>query len=150
MFLKTSSIVSIVRNGTTKIWAKILFSDPVSSNKNLWLRKAKKKKKKPNALTFPALASFNPSTPKSDQFQISPAAPPEILYHTVWRTWLFIAYSDERWLYYQLSLPTYTFLFKRLGECTFWTWEWKGWCQRSGYAGRPTLPLQAFINQKRI
>ena len=21
----------------------------------------------------------------------------------------------------------YTFLFKRLGECTFWTWEWKAW-----------------------
>ena len=25
-----------------------------------------------------------------------------------------------------LSLPRHTFLFKRLGECTFWTWEWKG------------------------
>ena len=48
---------------------------------------------------------LNPSTPKSDQFQISPAASPEILHHTVWRTWLFIAYSDERWLYYQFSLP---------------------------------------------
>ena len=21
---------------------------------------------------------------------------------------------------------THTFIFKRLGECTFWTWEWKG------------------------
>ena len=40
---------------------------------------------------------FNPFTPKSDQCQISPAAPPEILHHTVRRTWLFIAYSDERW-----------------------------------------------------
>ena len=39
---------------------------------------------------------------------------------TVWRTWLFIAYSDDRWLYYQFAL--------RLGECTFWTWEWKGGC----------------------
>ena len=39
---------------------------------------------------------FNPSTPKSDQLQISPAASPEISHHTVWRTWLFIAYSDER------------------------------------------------------
>ena len=38
----------------------------------------------------------SPFTPKSDQFQISPAASPEILHHTVWRTWLFIAYSDER------------------------------------------------------
>ena len=35
---------------------------------------------------------INPSTPKSDQFQISPAASPVILQHTVWRTWLFIAY----------------------------------------------------------
>ena len=40
-----------------------------------------------------------------DQFQITPAASPDILHHTVWRTWLFIAYSDERWLYYQFSLP---------------------------------------------
>ena len=47
---------------------------------------------------------INPFTPKSDQLQISPAASSEILRHTVWRTWLFIAYSDERWLYYQFSL----------------------------------------------
>ena len=44
---------------------------------------------------------INPFTPKSDQFQISPAAPPEILHHhIVWKTWLFIAYPDERGLYY--------------------------------------------------
>ena len=49
--------------------------------------------------------SINPFTPKSDQSQISPAASPEILHHTVWRTWLFIAYSDERLLHYQFSLP---------------------------------------------
>ena len=48
---------------------------------------------------------LNPFTPKSDQFRISPSASQEILHHTVWRTWLFIAYSDERWLYYQFSLP---------------------------------------------
>ena len=41
-------------------------------------------------------ASINPFTPKSDQYQISPAASPEILHHTVWITWLFIAYSNER------------------------------------------------------
>ena len=35
---------------------------------------------------------------KSAQFQTSPAASPVILHHTVRRTWLFIAYSDERWL----------------------------------------------------
>ena len=48
---------------------------------------------------------LNPFTTKSDQSQISPAASPQIVHHTVWRTWLFIAYSDERWLHYQFSLP---------------------------------------------
>ena len=38
-----------------------------------------------------------------DQFQISPAASPEILHHTVWRTWVFIAYSDKRLLIYTSS-----------------------------------------------
>ena len=47
---------------------------------------------------------FNPFTPESDQCQISPAASQEILHHTVRRTWLFIAYSDEKWLYYKFSL----------------------------------------------
>ena len=46
----------------------------------------------------PPSLSVNPFTPESDQCQISPAASPEILHHTVRRTWLFIAYSDERWL----------------------------------------------------
>ena len=48
--------------------------------------------------------TVNPFTPKNDQFQISPAASLAILHHTVWRTWLFIAYSDERWFYYEFSL----------------------------------------------
>ena len=34
---------------------------------------------------------FNPFTPKSDQFQISPAASPVILHHILWRIQLFIA-----------------------------------------------------------
>ena len=46
----------------------------------------------------------NPFTPESDQSQISPAASQEIWHHTVWRIWLFKAYSDERWLYYKFSL----------------------------------------------
>ena len=47
----------------------------------------------------------NPSfTPESDQCQNSPTASQEIWHHTVWRTWLFIAYSDEKWLYYKFSL----------------------------------------------
>ena len=45
-----------------------------------------------------------------------PTASLEILHHTLWRT----CFSDERWLYYL----THTFLIKRLGECTFWTWGW--------------------------
>ena len=70
---------------------------------------------------------LNTFTPKSDQCQISPAASPEILHHTVWRTWLFKAYSDERRLYYQISQPhLYILLFERLGEWTFWTWEYTG------------------------
>ena len=50
-------------------------------------------------------SNINPFTPESDQCQISPAASPEIWHHIVWRTWLFIAYTDERWLYHQFSLP---------------------------------------------
>ena len=48
--------------------------------------------------------TLNPFTPESDQCQNSPAASQEIWHHTVWRTWLFIAYSDEKWLYYKFSL----------------------------------------------
>ena len=45
----------------------------------------------------PCRANFlNPFTPESDQCQNSPAASQEIWHHTVWRTWLFIAYSDEK------------------------------------------------------
>ena len=57
-----------------------------------------------NVAEFPR-SRVNPFTPKSDQCQISPAASPIILHHTVWRTWLFITHSDERWLHYQFSLP---------------------------------------------
>ena len=49
-------------------------------------------------------ACISPFTPESDQCQNSPAASPEILHHTVRRTWLFIAYSDEKWLYYKFLL----------------------------------------------
>ena len=50
--------------------------------------------------------SFEPSTPKSDQFQISPAASREFFHHTVWKTFVRLD-SDERWLYYQFSLPQF-------------------------------------------
>ena len=39
---------------------------------------------------------LNRFTSKSGQLQISPAATREMLHHTVWRTRLVIAYSDER------------------------------------------------------
>ena len=52
-----------------------------------------------NSHYFTNTLLFDPFTPKNDQFRISPAASPVILHHTVWRTWLFVAYSDERWLY---------------------------------------------------
>ena len=62
----------------------------------------------------------------TDQFKISPAASPGILHHTVWRTWLFIAYYRLKMIITSNShYLIYTFLFKRLGECPFWTSEWK-------------------------
>ena len=50
---------------------------------------------------------------ESDQCQISSSASPQILCHTVRRTWLYIAYSDEKWLYCKLLLShSYIFPFK--------------------------------------
>ena len=60
---------------------------------------------------------LNPFTLKSDQCQISPAASPGILQHTVWRTWLFTAstkLTDDNIT--NSHYITYTFAFKRLGE----------------------------------
>ena len=56
--------------------------------------------------------AFNPFTRKSDWFQVCLAASPEIQHHTVWRTWLFIAYSDERSVYFQFSPPHLYISFK--------------------------------------
>ena len=58
-------------------------------------------------------------TPKSGQRPISPAAAPEILYHTVWRTWLFTASSYGRWLYHQSSLPHLYIYFRKVGRMYF-------------------------------
>ena len=68
----------------------------------------------------------NPFSPKSDQRQISPAASPRIFHHTVWRTWLFIAYLVDRWFSQILTTSLMHVSFEGLGECIFWTWEWKG------------------------
>ena len=45
----------------------------------------------------------------------------------------------QKWLYYQILIAsiTYTFLYKRLGECTFQTLEWKGKWEK-GEEGRKT------------
>ena len=67
----------------------------------------------------------NPFTPKSDQCQIFPAASPEILHHTVWRTWLSWLTSIQDCHTTNSHYITENFLFKRLGICTFWTWERK-------------------------
>ena len=62
---------------------------------------------------------INPFTPESDQCQNSPAASQEIWHHTVWRTWLFIANSDEKWLYYKFSLHHSCNRFWKVGRIHF-------------------------------
>ena len=70
-----------------------------------------------------AKSRLNPFTPESDQCQISPAPSPEILHHTVWRTWLFITYSNGRWLHYRISLPhSYIFSLKCWENVLFELW----------------------------
>ena len=103
--------------------------------------------------------SFNPFTPKSGQFQNSPAASPEIWRHTVWRTWLFMAYSDERWLYYQFSQPHIYISLIRVGRMYFlnlgvrglnispWTF-WCGWVflQVAQYLSEPNYKRWVYIS----
>ena len=68
---------------------------------------------------------FNPFTPKSDQFQISPTAHQKYYLTQYLRTWRFIFYSDDRWLHCQiLTSSLIPFSLKGLGECTFWTWQY--------------------------
>ena len=59
--------------------------------------------------SFDDLAIFSTLafTPESDQVQISPAASPAVIFHhTLWRTWLFLAYSDDKRLCYQLFIAS--------------------------------------------
>ena len=58
--------------------------------------------------------------------------------HTVWRTWLSIAHSYEKWLYYHFSLNYWW-------EFNFWTWEWKGWRHQYLYYSDPF-----FLSQERV
>ena len=48
--------------------------------------------------------------------------------HSVWRTWLFTAYSDEIWSYYQFSLH-HSYVVGRMYFWTYNNWEWKFNCQ---------------------
>ena len=94
------------------------------------------------------VAFINPSTLKTDRLQISPTASREIVHHTVWRTWLFIVFSDQRWFSYQFSAILYhssrgweSLLFnswmrtfqlvnakrkRKRKRAIVWSWEWKG------------------------
>ena len=65
--------------------------------------------------SHPTENDANTFTPKSDQVQISPVASPVILHHTVWRTWLFIAYSDWK----MILVPVLT--------TSLIHFSWKGW-----------------------
>ena len=75
-----------------------------------------------SSLQWPQIAvtSVNPFTLKGDQFQISSAVSPEIFHHTVWRTWLFTAYPDERWFYTSNS----HYLSYRISLQPFHSQEW--------------------------
>ena len=53
-----------------------------------WKRKQQEKRQMEFARG--AIREFNPCIPKRNQSQISPAASPEIVHHTGWRSWLFI------------------------------------------------------------
>ena len=117
-----------------------------------------------NILREVRLDTCNPFTPESDQCQNSPAASQEIWHHTVRRTWLFIAYSDERWLYYQFSLHHSYNRFlkgwentlfelrservKRLGECC--SPQSTMWGSMHGWRGRHLLSYKNRLQQNRI
>ena len=92
-----------------------LFSAHPKTNK--WNRRKRRQTYKPHRVS--KASAFNPFTSESDQFSLSASS--EILHQTSWRTWLFIAYSDERWLYNQLSLPHLYISPKRLWVCTFFS-----------------------------
>ena len=65
---------------------------------------------------------FDPFTPKSDQYQIFPADSPEILSHSMENL---AFHSSIRWKMIILPILTMSlihFSYKRLGECTLWTY----------------------------
>ena len=84
---------------------------------------------------------INPFTPKSDQVQISPAAFQVILHRTVWRTWLFIAYSDWKMIILPiLTTPLIHFSLKgwenvlfELGSICSWQALWSAFVEVMKY-----------------
>ena len=74
----------------------------------------------------------NPFTPESDQCQNSPAASQKIWHHTVWRTWLFIAYTQMKSDYTTHSrYITHTIAFWKVGRIHFLSSGVKGLIQQS-------------------
>ena len=64
---------------------------------------------------------FDPFTPKSEQFQMSPSASPEMLYITSPSMNLtFHSFSDDRWSYYQFSLPHLYISLEKSEKTYFW------------------------------
>ena len=63
----------------------------------IWVRNVGLARHYSHTLSLPRVINF--------KFPLQHTA--EVVYHTVWRTWLFIAYSDERWLYYLFPTATW-------------------------------------------
>ena len=71
---------------------------------------------------------FNPFTPKSDQVQIPPTCSlaRNMTLHSR-ENLAFHRFTQMKEDYTTKShYRTHIFPFERLGECTFWTWEWEG------------------------
>ena len=76
---------------------------------------------------------FNPFNPKSDRYQISPAASPHIVSSHSMKNLAF--QSLLRW-----KMENIHFSFNRLGECTFWAWERKVWKVHLSLTEYPSSP----------
>ena len=91
--LRHGRLCSCLKNSEKVVTTKIF-----TKNESAWTTRNFTSNSSISMIDLHWLLTVNPFTPESDQCQISPQAPPEILHHTVRRTWLIIAYSDERWL----------------------------------------------------
>ena len=99
----SQSFGEFIEHNRCKLEVVQLFAGPfVQRHSGSSLQRGRNKQRKLKTATL-KLKLFH--SLQTYQFQISPASWQEILHHTVWWTWLFIAYSDKRLLYYQSSLP---------------------------------------------